>query len=101
MHQHFSYRHAPPQSPQQCPTQISLRGLPKQSVFSNKRMITYSGQVPLLPLVSFMLHVARTLGINFNTKPNPPQDIPQIDIGMETRRHTIDTFPVRPSWESP
>jgi len=65
-------------------------------------MITYSVLVPLLPLVYFTLHVARTLGINFNTKPNPPQDTPQIvDIGMETRQHTIDAFPVRLSWESP
>jgi hypothetical protein len=65
-------------------------------------MNTYCVQVPLLPLDSFMFHVTRTLGINFNTKPNPPQDIPQIvDIGMETRQHTTDAFPVRLSWESP
>lgn len=65
-------------------------------------MTTYCVQVPLLPLDPFMLHVARMLGINFNTKPNPLQDIPQIvDIGMETRQHTIDAFPVRLSWESP
>jgi hypothetical protein len=40
--------------------------------------------MPLLLLISFLLHVARMLGINFNTKPNPLQDIPQIvDIGIE------------------
>jgi len=65
-------------------------------------MITYYVQVPLLPLVPFKSHVARTLGTNFNTKPNPLQDTPQIaDIGMETRHHTTDAFPVRLSWESP
>jgi hypothetical protein len=42
------------------------------------------------------------LGINFNTKPNPQQDIPKIgDFGMETRQHTFDAFPVRHSWEYP